>query len=383
MTSRGSAAARVRPVASPHSSVGPRRHGGGRPRRAWRRRRRPKSTAMLVTTGAQTLAVAVRRARRAQHDRLALHSGSMISSAKRDLPAPASPMIDTTPLWPLRSELHGGLQERSLVLVRPTNALVAPHRSHARLIGAGDQPRLLVPARGPRMRVMPNGSRWIDGGHRAMRRRTDQHPPGGASAAAAGGVDDVAHRGVVGPGERADQHLAGVDADAHPHRTACRLRDVSGRASPASAAPARTARSASSSWATGAPNRATIASPSILSTRPPKALDVGDEALEAGSTRRLTCSGSRCSANVVKPTRSANSTRGDAPLLERDGVLKNHGAARRAEASPRWHRMAARSHTQPSPFQTIYGWGVASSRLGGWSINRRVDDHHPGGGRHP
>ena len=44
---------------------------------------------------------------------------------------------------------------------------------------------------------------------------------------------------------------------------------------------ARTARSASSSWATGAPNRATMASPMILSTRPPKASMSGDEVLEA------------------------------------------------------------------------------------------------------
>ena len=44
---------------------------------------------------------------------------------------------------------------------------------------------------------------------------------------------------------------------------------------------ARTARSASSSWATGAPNRATMASPMILSTRPPKATMSADETLEA------------------------------------------------------------------------------------------------------
>ena len=45
---------------------------------------------------------------------------------------------------------------------------------------------------------------------------------------------------------------------------------------------ARTARSASSSWATGAPNRATISSPTILSRWPAEVDDVGDERVEAG-----------------------------------------------------------------------------------------------------
>ena len=44
---------------------------------------------------------------------------------------------------------------------------------------------------------------------------------------------------------------------------------------------ARTARSASSSWAIGAPNRATISSPTILSRRPPKAVMSATSALEA------------------------------------------------------------------------------------------------------
>ena len=54
---------------------------------------------------------------------------------------------------------------------------------------------------------------------------------------------------------------------------------------------ARTARSASSSWATGAPNSATMASPMILSTWPPKATTSAARRSKQSSTRFLTCLG--------------------------------------------------------------------------------------------
>ena len=72
--------------------------------------------------------------------------------------------------------------------------------------------------------------------------------------------------------------------------------------------PARTARSASSSCATGAPNSATMPSPRILSTTPPKeAMSVARRSKQP-STRCFTSSGSRSSAKRVKPTMSANNT---------------------------------------------------------------------------
>ncbi len=71
---------------------------------------------------------------------------------------------------------------------------------------------------------------------------------------------------------------------------------------------ARTARSASSSWATGAPNRATISSPTILSRRPPKSTMSATSASKQASTRRFTCSGSLAADSAVKPTRSAMRT---------------------------------------------------------------------------
>ncbi len=51
-----------------------------------------------------------------------------------------------------------------------------------------------------------------------------------------------------------------------------------------------------------------MASPTILSTRPPKALTSATKRSKHRSTRFLTCSGSRFSLSVTKPTRSANST---------------------------------------------------------------------------
>src|SRR5204862_422313 len=54
---------------------------------------------------------------------------------------------------------------------------------------------------------------------------------------------------------------------------------------------ARTARSGSSSWATGAPKRAMMPSPMILSTRPPWATTSETRRSKARSIMFLTCSG--------------------------------------------------------------------------------------------
>ena len=106
-------------------------------------------------------------------------SGSMISSASRDLPAPASPMIDTTPLWPLRtSSTAAFISARSLA--RPTNgtsqrtgrvpAAAAPVTSHD-----------CSSCSRPRIRVMPNGSRSMASEHRAAVAEPTSTPPGGAN----------------------------------------------------------------------------------------------------------------------------------------------------------------------------------------------------------
>ena len=77
---------------------------------------------------------------------------------------------------------------------------------------------------------------------------------------------------------------------------------------PCMARPARTARSGSSSWATGAPKTAITLSPMNLSTVPPKRVTSSPSRLSARSTMDLSASGSIRSATAVYPERSANST---------------------------------------------------------------------------
>ena len=103
----------------------------------------------------------------------------------------------------------------------------------------------------------------------------------GGGLQAAGGVHDVAHRGVVAAGaERTDEHLAGVHADAEAEAS-------TPLSAPQSAIELLHAqRGAHRALGVvlvgdGAPKSATIASPMILSTWPPKVVDVGDEAFEA------------------------------------------------------------------------------------------------------
>ena len=71
---------------------------------------------------------------------------------------------------------------------------------------------------------------------------------------------------------------------------------------------ARTARSASSSWAVGAPKTAMIPSPVSLSTWPPTSTTTRASAASTRSVTSPTRSGSRSSAQEVKSDRSPNST---------------------------------------------------------------------------
>ena len=72
--------------------------------------------------------------------------------------------------------------------------------------------------------------------------------------------------------------------------------------------PARTARSASSSCATGAPKKASIASPSNLATVPSYFLTDALRKANAPFIISATCSGSSRSPSPVESTTSANST---------------------------------------------------------------------------
>ena len=154
----------------------------------------------------------------------------MISSARRDLPAPASPMIDTTPLWPLRTSCTAAVEQRPLVVAADERD-VAAHRADAGRVGAGDQPGLLVllaPAQAGDAEAARGG--WTAGTGRSVA-DAGEHAAGRRQRLQPGGrVHDVAHRRVVRAGEDADEHLAGVDADAHAQLGRRRSRlDVAGQ----------------------------------------------------------------------------------------------------------------------------------------------------------
>ena len=86
------------------------------------------------------------------------------------------------------------------------------------------------------------------------------------------------------------------------------------------------ARSASSSWADGTPNTAIRQSPMYLSTVPPWSATTVAMRRKAASTLPATASGSACSAMVVNPTTSANST--VASLRSSAGRMAATGAGR-------------------------------------------------------
>ena len=92
---------------------------------------------------------------------------------------------------------------------------VAPHRSGAGGGGARDEPGLL----GLLTAADLGDTERLAGDRRGAQGfggLADQHAARrGQRLEPRGGVDDVAHRCVVGPGDRTDEHLARVDADAH------------------------------------------------------------------------------------------------------------------------------------------------------------------------
>ena len=241
----------------------------------------------------------------------------MISSARRDLPAPASPTIDTTPLWPVRTRLTADVEQRALV-IRPTNGTSQRTGRTPARVGAGDQPRLLD-LLAATDRVTPNGSRRIDGGHSAAVALADEHAARGRQRLQPRRrVHDVAHRRVVGAGERADEHLAGVDADAH-------LDAVAGSSAPCSATNAASVSCIRSAGPDGPLGVVLVGDRGAeqgddgvaeqLVDAPAERLDVGDEALEARLDQAL----HRLGVEVLGQRRVADEVGeqdgDDAPLL--------------------------------------------------------------------
>ena len=210
----------------------------------------------------------------------------------------------------------------------PARAVAPDERRPACAAGAGRAGRAArAPARPPTGSSRPRTSNSPDATRSGWRRSVaacvagpTSTPPGGAAVCRRdGGVHDVAHRGVVAAGpERADQHLAGVDADAHADAgRSSESADELGERAPASAArPARPARRrprgrpgrrTGRRWRRRGSCRPARRRPSMSAT----------SRWKQPSTRRFTCSGSRRSASAGEADEVGEQHGDDAALLRR------------------------------------------------------------------
>ena len=194
-------------------------------RRRGERRRRSASGSSASSVGQPVaqrrphVRLAVGGARRARARSPRRSSGSMISSARRVLPAAG-----------LADDRHDAAVAVADELRRSTRA--APARRRGRRTGrrsargaipaaaapvtshdcsACSRPRMLRARRTARGAIAVEHSAAVAAPIEHAARR-------GQRLQARRGVDDVAHRRVVGAGQRADEHLAGVDADPHLDR---------------------------------------------------------------------------------------------------------------------------------------------------------------------
>ena len=195
----------------------------------------------------------------------------------------------------------------------------------------------------PRIWVMPNGSMSIDEEHRLAVALPMSTPPGGAMACSrARGVHDVSHRRVVAAGQRADEHLAGVDADAHlDARPVLPLAgEVAQRALHAQAGTHGSLGVVLVGHRRAEQGDDAVAEQLVDSA--PELLDVGDETLEAGLDQaldllRVAVLGQRRVADEI-----GKEDGDDAPFLRRDEHARRGNAAVGTEARPRWNRLGAR-----------------------------------------
>ena len=192
---------------------------------------------------------------------------------------------------------------------------------------------------------MANGSVEIAGEHRRGGGAADQHPAGRRQRLQPGGrVDDVAHRRVVRAGERADQHLAGVDADAHLDRRAgggAALGDVPGKAV---LHPQRRPDRPFGIVLVGdgrAEQRHDAVTEQLVDASA-EVVDVGDQPFEARFDEQLDVLRVEVLGQRGVPHEVGEHDRDDAALLGRDARTSGGRAARGAEAGPRRHRLGAR-----------------------------------------
>src|SRR2546423_9252449 len=140
---------------------------------------------------------------------------------------------------------------------------------------------------------------------------------------------------------------------------------------------ARTARSASSSCATGAPKTAMMPSPVSLATCPPKVLTAPARAAITRSVTAPTRSGSRSSAQAVKSDRSPKST-----VTTRRSVAGSSAAA--GSAAPQWwQNRAPGTATVPTTGQVIGLSGCVPTHIRAGRSQVRQLRRHSRLGRRP
>ena len=236
---------------------------------------------------------------------------SSTSVTSRRLPTPFSPTNDSTTARyrsiPLFSASWAIVSSAS----RPTiGTSVRCRRRTPKRAGGDGEPRL-DRALAPSGDQLP-GRLVVDGvrGERERRLADDDATRWGHRLQAGRGVDHVAHRRVLGTGERADEHLAGVDADAHADVHGAVTGGVGHRAGQRLLHPQAGAHGTLGIVLVRRHGRAEQGEDAVTEQLVDPAAEIGDVIDRANdrSTRRLACSGSMYSANVVNPTRSANRT---------------------------------------------------------------------------
>ncbi len=233
------------------------------------------------------------------------------SRAKRVLPMPASAVWMRMSGSPRSMTASRRPVTRPISVSRPMNGAVSPRL--ARVPGSSSSPRSWNTSTGSRLPLRRTGVRRRQAATcrvAAMVSSPAQMVPTEAASHRRAAVLTVSPMTVY-------SRLACIPETTRPERRP--MRRPMGRPPPDSALsrrrtrfcmtwPARTARSASSSWERGAPKTAMRPSPVSLSTWPPNSLTAPTHSARSRSVTEETRSGSRLSDQVVKSERSPKST---------------------------------------------------------------------------
>src|SRR5207248_5007536 len=275
-----------------------------------------------------------------------------ISAASRVLPSPASPVTISTRGSPRSTTSASRLATRASSVSRPTNGASSPIPD--RVPGASSRPSSSYVSTGSRLPFSRSGRRCRQDARcrvATLVRAPAYTPPIAAASASRAAVFTVSPMTVYSNAACTPATTSPVfnptrsPSGAPPPRSSSSTR----RTARCIDSAARTARSASSSCATGAPKTAMMPSPVSLSTCPPKVLTAPASAAITRSMTAPTRSGSRSSAQAVKSDRSPNST-----VTTRRSVAGSSAAA--GSAAPQlWQNRAPGTATVPHTGQVIGG----------------------------